>query len=97
MSSAPRRSCAPPSRTLPVCASHAVLPEMKEYERTSTTVVNAYLLRRMRRYLRRLEEGLRDIGVTAPVLVMASNGGMIAASAAGERPVFVVAPARPAA
>jgi len=74
-----------------LCASHAVLPEMKEYERTSTTVVNAYLLHQMRSYLRRLEGGLRDIGISAPVLVMTSNGGMVAASTASEKPVLVVA------
>jgi N-methylhydantoinase A len=74
-----------------VCSSHAVLAEMKEYERTSTTVVNAYLLAQMRRYLHRLEGGLREIGIAAPVLVMTSNGGMIAASTAGEKPVLVVA------
>ncbi|AMN41483.1 hydantoinase/oxoprolinase family protein [Rhodoplanes sp. Z2-YC6860] len=74
-----------------VCASHAVLPEMKEYERTSTTVVNAYLLSQMREYLSRLEGGLRRIGVTAPLLVMTSNGGMVAASTASEKPALVVA------
>jgi N-methylhydantoinase A len=74
-----------------VSSSHAVLPEMKEYERTSTTVVNAYLLAQMRRYLRQLEGGLREIGIAAPVLVMTSNGGMIAASTAAEMPVLVVA------
>ena len=74
-----------------LCASHAVLPEMKEYERTSTTVVNAYLLAQMRRYLQRLESGLRNAGISAPVLVMTSNGGMIAASTASEKPVLVVA------
>ena len=72
-------------------ASYAVLPEMKEYERTSTTVVNAYLLKAMRDYLDRLESGLRGIGVTAPILVMTSNGGMLAARSAAEKPVMVVA------
>ncbi len=76
---------------LPVSASYAVLPEMKEYERTSTTVVNAYLLAAMRGYLDRLESGLRGIGVTAPILVMTSNGGMLSARAAAEKPVMVVA------
>jgi N-methylhydantoinase A len=74
-----------------VCASHAVLPEMKEYERTSTTVVNAYLLGQMRRYLDRLEHGLHTAGIAAGVLVMTSNGGMVAASTASEKPVLVVA------
>jgi len=74
-----------------VTTSCAVLPEMKEYERTSTTVVNAYLLAAMRAYLQRLETGLRSIGVGAPVLVMTSNGGMLAASVTCEKPVMVVA------
>ena len=76
---------------LPVSASYAVLPEMKEYERTSTTVVNAYLLAAMQDYLDRLQSGLRGIGVTAPILVMTSNGGMLSARSAAEKPVMVVA------
>ena len=74
-----------------VTTSCAVLPEMKEYERTSTTVVNAYLLAAMRSYLQRLESGLRAIGVVAPILVMTSNGGMLAANVTCEKPVLVVA------
>jgi N-methylhydantoinase A len=74
-----------------VSASHAVLPERKEYERTSTTVVNAYLLAAMRSYLKNLEAGLRSIGVAAPIRVITSNGGMLTAEAACEKPVFVVA------
>lgn len=74
-----------------VTTSCAVLPEMKEYERTSTTVVNAYLLASMRTYLERLEAGLREIGIRAPILVMTSNGGMLAANVTCEKPVLVVA------
>ena len=74
-----------------VTASYAVLPERKEYERTSTTVVNAYLLSAMRAYLRNLESGLRTIGIDAPIRVITSNGGMLAASTACDKPVFVVA------
>jgi N-methylhydantoinase A len=76
--------------SLDVTASCRVLPEIKEYERTSTTVVNAYLLPVMRRYLANLSEGLRRIGVEAPLLVVASNGGVVGATAAGERPAFAV-------
>ncbi len=76
--------------TLDVTASYRVLPEIKEYERTSTTVVNAYLLPVMRRYLANLAAGLRGIGVEAPLLVVASNGGVVGAPAAAERPVFAV-------
>ena len=74
-----------------VTASYAVLPERKEYERTSTTVVNAYLLVAMRSYLKNLEAGLGGIGVAAPIRVITSNGGMLAAQTACEKPVFVVA------
>ncbi len=74
-----------------VTASYAVLPERKEYERTSTTVVNAYLLAAMRAYLKNLESGLRSIGIEAPIRVITSNGGMLAASSACDKPVFVVA------
>ena len=63
-----------------VTASYAVLPERKEYERTSTTVVNAYLLAAMRSYLQNLESGLRAIGIAAPIRVITSNGGMLAAA-----------------
>ena len=75
---------------LDVTASYRVLPEIKEYERTSTTVVNAYLLPVMRRYLANLAAGLRGIGVEAPLLVVASYGGVVGAAAAAERPVFAV-------
>ncbi|SJZ74780.1 N-methylhydantoinase A [Enhydrobacter aerosaccus] len=77
--------------SLLVTTSCAVLPEIKEYERTSTTVVNAYLLAAMQEYLRKLETGLRGIGVSAPILVMTSNGGMLAAGVTCEKPVLVVA------
>jgi len=81
------RECAP---ALPVTASCEVLPEIKEYERTSTAVVNAYLLPAMRGYLSKLADRLCAIGVTAPVQVMASNGGMISIATARDRPVFAV-------
>jgi len=81
------RRCAP---ALLVTASCEVLPEIKEYERTSTAVVNAYLLPAMRGYLSKLSDRLSAIGVTAPVQVMASNGGMIGIATARDRPVFAV-------
>jgi N-methylhydantoinase A len=81
------RECAP---SLLVTASCEVLPEIKEYERTSTAVVNAYLLPAMRGYLSRLTERLSKIGLNAPVQVMASNGGMVGLLTARERPVYAV-------
>jgi N-methylhydantoinase A len=76
---------------LAVTTSFEVLPEVKEYERTSTTVVNAYLLTSMRRYLSGLTAGLQRIGITAPLLVVASNGGMMGVASASEKPVYAVA------
>ena len=73
-----------------VTASCEVLPEMKEYERTSTTVVNAYILPAMRTYLANLRRDLAAIGITAPIQVMASNGGMMGIAAASGKPVFAV-------
>jgi N-methylhydantoinase A len=73
-----------------VCASIDILPQIKEYERTSTTVVNAYLLPVMRRYLDRLKHGLEEIGIEAPILVITSNGGAVGIETAAERPVFFI-------
>jgi N-methylhydantoinase A len=73
-----------------VTASYKVLPEMKEYERTSTTVVNAYIQPSIQRYLRELEQGLAAIGIRAPLLIGMSNGGVAGATAVAERPVFAV-------
>ncbi|HZO26794.1 MAG TPA: hydantoinase/oxoprolinase family protein [Chloroflexota bacterium] len=70
--------------------SHEALPEIGEYERTSTTVVNAYVGPIADRYLGALESGLADAGVQAPLLMMQSNGGVIRASTARRRPVQVV-------
>ena len=69
-------------RGLPISPSHEVLPEHREYERTSTTVANAYVAPVMARYLSRLENGLRSRGVGS-LRIMASNGGSISPSAAG--------------
>jgi N-methylhydantoinase A len=75
---------------LALTASYEVLPEIKEYERTSTTVVNAYLLTEMRAYLERLTRLLAGAGFTAPLLVMSSAGGIIGAEMASRKPVFAV-------
>jgi N-methylhydantoinase A len=79
-----------------VTASVSVLPEIREYERTSTTAVNAYVLPALRRYLLSLENGLRQLGVRAPLLVSNSNGGLSTAALAQERPVFFISSGRSA-
>lgn len=73
-----------------VTASCDVLPEIKEYERTSTTVVNAYLLPAMQTYMAKLQRSLTAAGFRAPLLVVSSAGGMMGASLAAQRPVFAV-------
>lgn len=75
---------------LPVCLSSDVLPEIGEYERTSTTVINAYIQPVVGRYLAALETGLAELGVRVPVLVMQSNGGVMSAQAASRRPIHIV-------
>ena len=59
-----------------VSLSSEVLPRIKEYERTSTTVVNAYVGPLLARYLARLSERLAAAGYGRPVLVMQSHGGV---------------------
>jgi N-methylhydantoinase A len=73
-----------------VSLSHEVLPEMLEFERTSTTVVNAYVAPLIARYLDVLRTRLDSFSVRAPLLVMQSNGGLISASVAAERPVTII-------
>jgi len=67
--------------------SSTVLPEIREYERTLTTALNAALKPVIDRYLGNLETAVRDEGVDAPLRIMQSNGGIITARAARERPV----------
>ncbi len=57
--------------------SHEVMPSAPEFERTSTTLVNAYVGPKIARYLGRLERRLRDAGFAGELLVMQSNGGVM--------------------
>ena len=70
--------------------SSDLLPEMKEYERTSTTVINSYVRPVVERYLTLLTEGLEDMGITVPLAVMQSNGGLATSGIAMERPVYCI-------
>ena len=63
---------------------------MREYERTSTTVINAYVRPVVERYLRSLLRRLEAIGVRAPVLLMQSNGGILPSRTAMAVPVQIV-------
>jgi N-methylhydantoinase A len=75
---------------LPLCLSSEVLPEIKEYERTSTTVINTYVLPIVQRYLETLRSGLDAIGVRGPLLIMQSNGGLMTDEAAAARPMHII-------
>ena len=75
---------------LVACYSVDVLPEIREYERTSTTVINAYVMPIVRRYLATLRAGLDDADVTTPLLIMQSNGGLMSDAAAAVRPIHII-------
>ena len=70
--------------------SHRVAPEFREFERLSTTVVNAYLGPVMRRYIGRLADRLTGLGVTATPHLTQSNGGVIGFGQAARLPVRTV-------
>jgi N-methylhydantoinase A len=65
-----------------VSASHEVLAQFREYERCSTTVIDAYLSPRLDRYLGRLGEATRERGLPDPAVMMSSGGVAPAAEAA---------------
>ena len=75
---------------LPCCASCDVLPEIKEYERTSTTVINAYLLPVVAGYLDSLVSKLKDEGLEAPLLLMQSNGGLTTVDQTRRLPCHII-------
>ncbi len=75
---------------IPVSLSSDVSPEMREWERFSTTVANAYVQPLMARYLRRLAEELRAIGSAAPLFMMLSGGGLTTIDTACRFPIRLV-------
>ena len=72
-----------------ITCSSDILPEIREYERTSTTVINAYLGPILSGYFVSLQRHLKQIDVTAPVQVMKSDGGVMVA-AATQKPAYIV-------
>ena len=73
-----------------VTTSAEVLPQIKEYERTSTTVVNAYVKPLVRHYLGNLDGGLARTGYAAPLRVMLSNGGLGSTETATDFPLRLI-------
>ncbi|QSG08042.1 hydantoinase/oxoprolinase family protein [Halapricum desulfuricans] len=73
-----------------IALSSAVLPEFREYERTSTTALNAALKPRLDAYLGRLSDRTRSIGIDEQWAVMQSHGGLMSVRTAREKPVNTV-------
>ena len=73
-----------------VSISSQVLPEMREYERTLTTVANSYVQPQVSRYLSSLSGKLRAAGVDGPLYVLRSDGGLASARVATDNPVSLL-------
>jgi N-methylhydantoinase A len=73
-----------------VSLSSEVVPEIKEYERTSTTVANSYVRPVMQRYLKELESSLRGRGFQGSLFMMLSDGGITTAETAARFPIRVI-------
>jgi N-methylhydantoinase A len=73
-----------------VSLSHEILREYREFERTSTTVVNAYIGPKVGGYVRSLKASLAEIGFCGALTIMQSNGGVMTPEVATERPVAMM-------
>ncbi len=71
---------------IPISVSSKILPEFREYERTSTVVINAYLINKVFGYMSNLREKLGQ----SKVYVLQSNGGLISTEQAGSEPVRIL-------
>jgi len=70
-----------------ISLSSEVMPEVREYERTSTTVANAYAVPVVRRYLGELQRGLAELGVSGRLYIMLSTGGIASIETAVKHPI----------
>jgi N-methylhydantoinase A len=75
---------------LSVSISYEVLPQIREYERTSTTVTNAYVKPLTGRYLSKLEKRLQSIGFGGKLFIMLSSGGITSVETAAQVPVRII-------
>jgi N-methylhydantoinase A len=78
------------AKAIPVSVSHEILPEFREFERTSTTVVNAYLVPVMSRYLAEMQSLAARRARTVSVRVMQSSGGIVSAGVVSREPVRTI-------
>lgn len=75
---------------LPVSLASEILPEFREYDRAITTVMNAYVRPIMQRYLSRIESRLNEHNIDARLHIVRSDGGLMSATAAAQRPVHTI-------
>jgi N-methylhydantoinase A/oxoprolinase/acetone carboxylase beta subunit len=73
-----------------VCTSHEVVPQFREFERFTTTAINAFVGPKVKRYIQKLDREIRAAGVGSALHVMQSNGGTATAEVASERPVTLL-------
>ncbi|WP_373503747.1 hydantoinase/oxoprolinase family protein [Aestuariivirga sp.] len=73
-----------------ICISSEVAPEIREYERFSTTIANAYVRPLMASYLYRLRDQLKDMKLSAPLFLMMSGGGLTTLETAARFPIRLV-------
>lgn len=71
---------------LPISTSSKIIPEFREYESTSTTLTNSYLIPKVKSYMKSLTQKLKD----SDVFVMQSNGGVISPEQGGNEPVRII-------
>jgi len=75
---------------MPVAVASRIVPKSGEYERGATTVMNAYTVPLVSRYVERLDNGLRERELRSPLLVMQTSGGVLRADEAVGRPVYTL-------
>jgi len=72
------------------CLSSDILPEFKEYERMSTTAINAYVVPLVKKYLDLLSHDMEKTGIASRLYIMASNGGIMTSGLAGEKSAHLI-------
>lgn len=75
---------------IPVTASVDLLPQLGEYERTSTTVVNSYIRPVVERYVSSLKARLDRLGIKAPLMIMQSSGGISPGDVVARQPIDII-------
>lgn len=75
---------------IPISISSEILPIIREYERSSTTMINAYIMPIMQKYLTSLAQKLKKIGFKHDFFMMQSGGGIMSSSLATKRPVYTI-------